>query len=195
MLYCVERSIVLARILGVFRAGGEVAVLAAATTANGRPAPASVGRPEPGPYRVAPTTHHERRPAPSRECDAAPSSTADGDVTPLIHAALQDRDLLPATHIVDTGFLDAQLLVTSRQDHDVDLLGPTRLDYHWQARERNGFAAEHFRIDWARREATCPEGHTSASWTPSTDRVGEWLTDLPRAKSRRTAFARLIATG
>jgi transposase len=94
-------------------------------------------------------------------------------VTPLIHAALEGHDLLPGTHIVDTGFLDAQLLVASRQVYDVDLLGPTRLDYHWQARERNGFAAEHVRIDWERREATRPEGHTSASWTPSTDRSGD----------------------
>ncbi len=40
---------VLARILGGFRAGGEGAVLAAATTADGRWPPATVGRSEPGP--------------------------------------------------------------------------------------------------------------------------------------------------
>jgi transposase len=46
---------------------------------------------------------------------------ADGAATPKIHAALQQRGLLPGTHIVDTGFLDAELLVES-QDHDgVDL--------------------------------------------------------------------------
>ncbi len=47
---------VLARILVVFRDGGEGAVLAAASTAEGRWPPAIVGRPEPGPYRVAGTT-------------------------------------------------------------------------------------------------------------------------------------------
>ena len=40
--------------------------------------------------------------------------TADDAVTPHIHADLQRRALLPSTHIVDTGFLDAALLVRSK---------------------------------------------------------------------------------
>ena len=83
--------------------------------------------------------------------------TADDAVTPHIHAALQRRDLLPETHIVDTGFLDAVLLVTSKADYGVELLGPT------------GFAAEYFRLDWERQQATCPQGHTSLSWSPTID--------------------------
>jgi transposase len=55
---------------------------------------------------------------------------SDGAATPKIHAALQQRGLLPGTHIVDTGFLDAALFVESRDDYGVDLLGPTRLDYY-----------------------------------------------------------------
>ena len=47
------RDAVLARILGVFEGGGEVAVLAAALTAISRLTPAIAGRPEPGPYGVA----------------------------------------------------------------------------------------------------------------------------------------------
>jgi len=96
--------------------------------------------------------------------------TADDAVTPRIHDALQRRGLLPETHIVDTGFLDAALLVSSAADYGVELLGPTRHDYQWQARERTGFAAEYFRIDWERQQATCPEGHQSLSWSPTTDR-------------------------
>ncbi len=102
------------------------------------------------------------------ETSAGP--VADGEATPRVHTALAARDLLPDTHIVDTGYLDAALLVSSRDDFQVDLLGPTRADYHWQAREDTGFAAEHFRMDWERREATCPEGHTSLSWTPAVDK-------------------------
>jgi hypothetical protein len=49
---------------------------------------------------------------------------ADGAATPRIHAALQQRGLLPGTHIMDTGFLDAQLLVKSPEHYGVDLLGP-----------------------------------------------------------------------
>ncbi len=39
----------------------------------------------------------------------------DGETTPAIHTALQERKLLPTTHIVDTGFLDAALLVESQE--------------------------------------------------------------------------------
>jgi transposase len=94
---------------------------------------------------------------------------SDGAATPQIHDALQQRDLLPATHIVDTGFLDAELLVKSREYYGVDLLGPTRLDYHWQAREGAGFDVQHFQIDWDQQHATCPAGKTSISWTPAID--------------------------
>jgi transposase len=97
---------------------------------------------------------------------------ADGAVTPRIHAALPQRGVLPGTHIVDTGFLDAELLVESPKHDGVDLLGPTRLDYHWQAQAGAGFDAQHFRIDWARPHATCPAGKTSIGWTPAVDSRG-----------------------
>src|SRR5215510_1046128 len=101
--------------------------------------------------------------------ETAIGPTSDGAATPSIHAALQQRGLMPGTHIVDTGFLDAALLVDSQEHYDVDLLGPTRLDYHWQAREGAGFDAQHFQIDWDRQHATCPAGKTSISWTPAID--------------------------
>jgi transposase len=94
---------------------------------------------------------------------------ADGAATPKIHEALHQRGLLPGTHIVDTGFLDAALLVESREHSGVDLLGPTRLDYHWPAREGGGFDAQHFQVDWAQQRATCPAGTASIRWTPALD--------------------------
>lgn len=102
--------------------------------------------------------------------ETTPGPTADGDITPVIHAALAERALLPDKHLVDTGFLDAALLVSSRNDFQVDLVGPTRGDYHWQARDGTGFAVEHFAINWEHQRATCPEGNTSISWTPAIDR-------------------------
>ncbi len=41
--------------------------------------------------------------------------TADDAVTPCIHTDLQRRDLLPSTHLVDTGFLNTALLSTLAQ--------------------------------------------------------------------------------
>jgi len=94
---------------------------------------------------------------------------ADGNATPVIHENLARRDLLPQTHLVDTGYLDAELLVSSRHDYAVDLFGPTRANRHWQARAGEGFDIQHFRVDWEKEQATCPEGRTSVSWTPAVD--------------------------
>jgi transposase len=106
------------------------------------------------------------------DVQTTPATTADGDVTPTIHATLKERDLLPKTHLVDTGFLDAALLVSSREDYQIDRLGPTRPDYRWQARAGQGFAASNFTIHWEERCAICPEGKKSAKWNEVEDRSG-----------------------
>jgi transposase len=90
---------------------------------------------------------------------------ADSEVTARMHQALEGTGLWPHTHIVDTGYVDATLLVASRRDYGVDLLGPTRADSHWQARAGSGFEASRFHLDWEQQQATCPNGNLSASWT------------------------------
>ena len=98
---------------------------------------------------------------------------ADGAVTPDIHQDLAERDLLPGLHVVDTGYLDAELLVmheNPRVAASVDLLGPTRKDYHWQARNEQGFDAQGFSINWDDEQAICPAGRTRISWTPAIDK-------------------------
>jgi transposase len=52
---------------------------------------------------------------------------AEGEMTIPIHAAQQANDLLPTDHLVDTAYLDAELLVTSKEIYGVNLLGPTRV--------------------------------------------------------------------
>jgi transposase len=99
---------------------------------------------------------------------AAP--VADGDMTPQIHQDLRDRQLLPGKHRTDTGYVDAELLVNSRQEFGVDLVGPTRPDYKWQAKAGEGLAASDFTIDWEGQQAICPEGRASTSWSPAVDR-------------------------
>jgi len=101
--------------------------------------------------------------------ETTPAPVADGALTSAIHAALAGKQLLPAEHLGDTGYLDAELLVTIPRDYGVDLIGPTRPDVKWQARARQGFAAEDFTVDWARRRAVCPAGRSSSSWTPAVD--------------------------
>ena len=43
--------------------------------------------------------------------------------------------------------------MSSRQDYGVDLLGPTRSDYHWQAKAGQGFEAKEFKVDWEAKRA------------------------------------------
>jgi transposase len=99
-----------------------------------------------------------------------PGPVADGEVTPQIHQTLQEKGLLPGKHMVDTGYVDAESLVTSQREYGVDLVGPTRADYKWQAKAGEGFAAGDFRVDWDAQRVTCPEGRASVSWTPAVDR-------------------------
>jgi transposase len=104
--------------------------------------------------------------------ETAAAPTADTETLPDIHQALQGKDLLPQTHLVDTGYIDADLLVTTPKDYAVDLCGPPRGNYHWQAQAATGFAARDFTIDWSRQQVTCPAGHTNSSWRPTADRRG-----------------------
>jgi transposase len=101
------------------------------------------------------------------ETTAGPVS--DGAATPHIHQALERQGLLPTTPIVDTGDLDAELLVTSPREDSVARLGPMRADGQWQARAAHGFDASHFQSDWEPQRAPCPGGYTSLSWTPAVD--------------------------
>lgn len=60
----------------------------------------------------------------------------DRAVLPDVHRALKDKDLLPKRHLVDAGYIDADLRVASRRDHDITLVGPAPDDHQWQARNR-----------------------------------------------------------
>lgn len=101
--------------------------------------------------------------------ETTPGPIADGDVTESIHAALATHHLLPNKHIVDTGYLDAELLVNTQAHYQVDLVGPTRSNHRWQAKEAKGFAADDFTVNWQQQSLTCPQGKTSVSWTPAID--------------------------
>jgi transposase len=101
------------------------------------------------------------------ETTSAPIS--DDAMTAPIHAELDRKDLFPDEHIVDAGSVDAHLLVESQRDSHSDLGGPARKNAHWQAMENTGSDADHFPIDWEQQYATCPQGHTSISWTPAGD--------------------------
>jgi transposase len=97
---------------------------------------------------------------------------ADVDLTAPIHVGLAAKGLLPGDHLLDAGYVDAQLLVGSQFEHGVRLVGPVRPDVSWQAEANQGFDISHFTIDWEARRVTCPEGKTSTLWKPGHDRWG-----------------------
>lgn len=92
------------------------------------------------------------------------STSSDIEALPKIHQGLADKSLLPSQHLVDTGYISAEMLVESKETYQVDLVGPARQDYKWQARAGEGFAAADFQVDWSTQQATCPQGHLSQSW-------------------------------
>ena len=100
------------------------------------------------------------------------ASTTDVTMTAPIHEALAAKALLPSTHVVDAGYLDATLLVSSPTQHQVDLVGPVRTDVSWQARAGQGDAISACAVDWEAQTVTCPAGHTNVTWHPRHDRWG-----------------------
>jgi len=86
----------------------------------------------------------------------------------VVHQSLKRRNLLPPEHLVGKGYTDAKVLVGSRREHGVEIVGPVAQDPSWQARDDIGFDKSAFEIDWERRVVTCPAGKESISWLPNT---------------------------
>ncbi|MGZ3624527.1 MAG: IS1182 family transposase [Ktedonobacteraceae bacterium] len=95
----------------------------------------------------------------------------DVGMTAVIQEDLALHQLLPDEQLVDTGYVDADLLVKSQQHYGVKLVGPVLSDNSWQAKAGKGFDVAHFQLDWQNWQATCPQGHTSTRWSPAGERM------------------------
>lgn len=105
------------------------------------------------------------------ETTIAPLS--DADMTAPVHEALAAKDCLPAIHLVDAGYVDAEQLVKSQDEYAITLFGPVRPNVNWQTIENTGYAVENFQIDWKAQTVTCPNGITTSTWKPMTNARGE----------------------
>lgn len=124
-------------------------------------------------YKVHLTeTCEEDRPLLITNVETTSGTTEDFDVTETIHQHLDERDLLPAEHLLDAGYVDARVLAESQSEHGVDVVGPVRRDPSWQAKAGEGFDLACFAIDWEKQVATCPRGKTSVVWSPHIDTQG-----------------------
>jgi transposase len=77
----------------------------------------------------------------------------------------------PREHLLDEGYTEAPLLVTS-QAAGSDVIGPVRADTSWQARTPGALAAAQFAVDWQAERVTCPTGGTSVKWLPTQEQDG-----------------------
>jgi transposase len=84
--------------------------------------------------------------------------------TDAIQQALVDQGVPPAQHLVDAGYIDAELLVPRPEQRGIELVGPVSLDHSWQVKAGQGFDLSHFQIDWERQLVTCPQGQLSRAW-------------------------------
>lgn len=104
--------------------------------------------------------------------ETTPAPVSDIDRTAPIHEALVARDLAPAVHFLDAGYVDAPLLLASQAEHGIEIVGPVRPDASWQGKTRQGYDLGTFIIGWDTRTVTCPQGQTATSWVPKTDHWG-----------------------
>lgn len=119
-------------------------------------------------YKVHLTeTHDEDAPNLITNVETTIATTTDDSMTSTIHESLQGKDLLPSVHTVDAGYVDAELLLDSKKDFGVDLVGPAP---GGGRRQERGFRLSDFIIDWEQQEAICPAGRTSSNWTPAVDK-------------------------
>ena len=88
--------------------------------------------------------------------ETRPAMEPDMSATATIHKRLALRGLLPAKHFVDSGYVDADLLLSSQRDHGISLEGPVRKMSTWAARAGHGYDLPNFKIDWDHNQVICP---------------------------------------
>ncbi len=98
------------------------------------------------------------------------ATVPDSAMTEPIHRRLAARGLLPAEHYLDSGYPSAELITGSAKTFGISLITPVLADVSPQARAGAGFDRSAFTIDFDRHQATCPQGQSSSSWSPATQR-------------------------
>ena len=82
---------------------------------------------------------------------------SDVDQTEFIHQSLADRELLPSEHLVDAGYVDGTLLVESKQQHNIELVGPVRDNVSWQSKDPpDAYDLSKFKINWKTKTGYLP---------------------------------------
>ena len=100
------------------------------------------------------------------------ATTSDFVMGEPIEQDLADRALLPGSHLVDSGYVVAELLVNGPRKHHIDVVGPPLGSSSRQHRENLGYDLHSFVIDWEAQQAIWPQSHHSVQWTPGPSQAG-----------------------
>lgn len=98
------------------------------------------------------------------------ATVPDAKMTEPIHDELARRALLPAEHLLDSGYPSAQLVLDSHRRWGIALVTPLLVDQSPQARAGAGYDRARFAIDFDAQQARCPQGQLSTWWNPVTQR-------------------------
>ena len=98
------------------------------------------------------------------------ATVTDNAMTGSIDDELAARGLAPARHYLDSGYLSAAIVVEEARRRGIALIGPLLADTSAQARAASGYARADFTPDYDTKTVTCPQGKTSVSWSPCTQR-------------------------
>ena len=115
--------------------------------------------------------------------ETTPSTNKDHEIMENLHGSLDQQSLSPSQHLVDAGYIDTELLVTTGQNYEIDLIGPAPGDSQWQAREGKGFGLANFKIDWEQEVVRCPNEKLSRIWKPRFNRYQQPVIHVAFKKS------------
>jgi len=101
------------------------------------------------------------------------ATVPDAAMTTPVHQQLSERQLLPSEHLVDSGYPSAELIIHAARVFGITLVSPVLLDTSAQARAGAGYDKASFAFDFDARQATCPQGVASSTWTPCLQRQDE----------------------
>jgi transposase len=107
------------------------------------------------------------------EVTTTAATLPDGDVMEDLHERLAEKKMLPSHHLVDKGYIDAELIAHSQHRHQIDLIGPVLPDTSWSSKAPGRFDHSHFLIDWEAKSVRCPAGQKSRDWGHIPDRHGK----------------------
>jgi transposase len=112
-----------------------------------------------------PVTGMPARPNLVTNAETTHASVHDAAMTEVIHGHQEQAGLRPGEHLTDSGYGSADLMIAARE-RGITLISPLHADTSRQARQ-GGHATSAFAIDFGARQATCPQGTASSTWSPA----------------------------